>query len=88
MMVQEHEVANLIMEEIRWTTGNFAPPEWACPTHRALVEGLRGFDTDLREHIHLENDVLFPRSIQMEAELRGARMHGLVLAAWDIRKED
>ncbi len=73
MMVQEHEAANRIMEEIRWTTGNFTPPEWACPTHRALFEGLRGFDADLREHIHLENDVLFPRSIQMEAELRGTR---------------
>jgi regulator of cell morphogenesis and NO signaling len=70
MMVQEHEAANLIMEEIRWTTGNFTPPEWACPTHRALFDGLRGFECDLREHVHIENDVLFPRSIQMEAELR------------------
>ena len=33
--------------------------------------GLREFDADLQEHIHLENDVLFPRSIQMEAALRG-----------------
>ncbi len=70
MMVQEHEAANLIMEEIRWSTGNFTPPEWACPAHRALFDGLRGFESDLREHIHLENDILFPRSIQMEAELR------------------
>jgi regulator of cell morphogenesis and NO signaling len=73
MMVQEHEAANLIMEEIRWSTGNFAPPEWACPTHRALFDGLRGFAVDLKEHIHLENDVLFPRSIQMEAELRDSK---------------
>jgi regulator of cell morphogenesis and NO signaling len=70
MMVQEHEAAKLIMEEIRWTTGNFTPPEWACPTHRAMFDGLRGFESDLREHVHLENGVLFPRSIQMEAELR------------------
>lgn len=72
MMVQGHEAAKLIMEEIRWATGNFAAPEWACPTHRALFDGLRGLDVDLKEHIHLENDFLFPRSIQMEAELRNS----------------
>jgi regulator of cell morphogenesis and NO signaling len=71
MMVQEHEAANKIVEKIRSSTGNFSVPEWACPTHRALLDGLREFDADLQEHIHLENDVLFPRSIQMEAELRG-----------------
>ncbi len=70
MMMQEHEAANLIMEKIRRFTGNFAPPVWACPIHRALFDGLREFDADLQEHIHLENDVLFPRSIQMETELR------------------
>jgi regulator of cell morphogenesis and NO signaling len=70
MMVQEHEVASRIMEQLRQCTGNFSPPEWACPTQRALLDGLREFDADLKEHIHLENDVLFPRSIQMEASLR------------------
>ncbi len=70
LMVQEHEAAKLIMEEIRWSTENFAAPEWACPSHRALFDGLRGFEIDLREHLRLENDVLFPRSIQMEAEFR------------------
>jgi regulator of cell morphogenesis and NO signaling len=70
MMVQEHESANSIMKEIRGCTGDFTLPEWACPTYRALFDGLRAFETDLQEHIHLENDVLFPRSIQMEAELQ------------------
>lgn len=59
------------MEQTRRCTGSFSPLEWACPTQRALLDGLREFDADLQEHIHLENDVLFPRSIQMEAELRG-----------------
>lgn len=70
MMVQEHESANSIMKEIRGCTGDFTLPEGACPTHRALFDGLCAFETDLQEHIHLENDVLFPRSIQMEAELQ------------------
>ena len=71
MMVQEHEVASRIMEQIRRCTGDYAVPEWACPTQHGLIDGLREFDADLREHIHLENDVLFPRAIQMEVELRG-----------------
>jgi regulator of cell morphogenesis and NO signaling len=70
MLVQEHESANCIMKEIRGCTGGFTIQEGACPTHRALFDGLRAFETDLQEHIHLENDVLFPRSIQMEAELQ------------------
>lgn len=70
MIMQEHEVANRVMEQIRRCTGDYAVPEWACPTQRALIEGLREFEADLREHIHLENDLLFPRAIQMETELR------------------
>lgn len=70
MMVQEHESANSIMKEIRRCTGDFAIPESACPAHIALLDGLLEFENNLREHIHLENDILFPRSIQMEAELQ------------------
>lgn len=70
MLVQEHESAASIMRAILGCTGDFTLPKGACPTHRALFDGLRAFEADLREHIHLENDVLFPRSIQMEAELK------------------
>lgn len=69
LMVQEHEVVSRIVEQIRSITGNFSPPEWACPTQRALFDGLREFAMDMRVHIHLENDILFPRCIQMEVEL-------------------
>jgi polyferredoxin len=50
------------------TTG-FEAPAWACATHTALFIGLRAFETDLKQHVHLENDVLFPRAIKLEAEL-------------------
>lgn len=73
MMLQEHEAANRIMKEIRRRTAEFTPPERACPTHRALFDGLREFGEDLERHVHLENDVLFPRTIQMEAELRAKK---------------
>jgi regulator of cell morphogenesis and NO signaling len=69
MMEQEHESANHIMDELRCLTRGFEPPEWGCITHIALFAGIREFESELKQHVHLENDVLFPRAIQMEAEL-------------------
>jgi regulator of cell morphogenesis and NO signaling len=69
MMEQEHESANRIVAELRQLTIGFEPPEWACATHIALFAGLREFETDLKQHVHLENDILFPRAIEMEGVL-------------------
>jgi regulator of cell morphogenesis and NO signaling len=71
MMEQEHESAGHLMAELISMTNHFQPPSWACATHIALFAGLRKFEADLREHVHLENDVLFPRAIQLEAQLKG-----------------
>jgi len=70
MMEQEHESANHILAELVRLTSHFEPPSWACPSHIALFSGLREFATDLQQHVHLENDVLFPRAIQLETELK------------------
>ena len=70
MMVQEHESVNRIVAELRRLTHGFEPPEWACATHCALFSGLRAFETNLLQHLHLENDVLFPRAVQLESELK------------------
>jgi len=69
MMKQEHESANRVMSELRSMTQGFQPPDWACATHVALFAGLGDFEADLKQHVHLENDVLFPRAIQLETEL-------------------
>jgi len=70
MMEQEHESADRILAELMRLTNNCEPPTWACVTQIALFSGLRQFESDLREHVHLENDVLFPRAIQLEAQLK------------------
>ncbi len=70
MMEQEHESADHIMVELIHLTDHFGPPSWACATHIALYAGLRDFESDLRQHVYLENEVLFPRALQMEAELK------------------
>lgn len=69
VVMQEHESANHIMAEIRRITSDFEVPEGACATHTALFTGLHAFEKDLKQHLHLENDVLFPRAIKLEAEL-------------------
>jgi len=52
-------------------TGGYALPDDACPTFRALYEELERMESDLHQHIHLENNILFPRAIELEGQ------HGL-----------
>jgi regulator of cell morphogenesis and NO signaling len=73
MMVQEHESAQALVAKMRQLTSDFQAPEWACTTHLALYSGLRGFESDLRQHVHVENDLLFPRAIEMESVLNQRR---------------
>ena len=66
MMTQEHDAAGTLLAEIRRLSGNFTTPEDACPTFHAFYDGLREFEQDLHQHIHLENNILFPRAIELE----------------------
>jgi regulator of cell morphogenesis and NO signaling len=66
MMMNEHEAALQILDKLRGLTNGFTPPEWACATHVSFHAGLRAFEKDLKQHIHLEDDVLFPRAIELE----------------------
>lgn len=69
MMIREHDSAEALIAEIRHLTNNFEMPARACSTHIALYTGLREFEADLREHARVENEVLFPRAIEMESTL-------------------
>jgi len=66
VMEREHDGAGDALEEIRELTGNYNPPSYACATVRALYEGLQALEKDLHVHIHLENNILFPRAIALE----------------------
>ena len=67
MMTQEHDAAGTLIAEIHRLSGNFTTPEDACPTFHAFYDGLREFEQDLHTHIHLENNILFPRALALEA---------------------
>jgi len=66
MMTAEHDAAGGLMTEIRDLSHYFTTPTGACPTYHAFYDGLREFEQDLHQHIHLENNILFPRAIEME----------------------
>ena len=66
VMEREHSGAGDALEEIRSLTDNFNPPSWACTTVRATYAGLQALEADLHVHIHLENNILFPRAIALE----------------------
>ncbi len=67
-MLNEHEAAGALLEEMRSSTQGFAPPAGACPTLIGLLDGIDAFEKDLHRHVHLENNLLFPRAIAMEKE--------------------
>lgn len=67
VMEQEHDNAGKALARLRDLTGGFVPPEDACTTYRAMLDGLAGLEADLHLHIHKENNILFPRAIQAEA---------------------
>jgi regulator of cell morphogenesis and NO signaling len=66
MMAREHDAAGALIAEIRRLSHNFVAPADACPTYHAFYDGLKDFEQDLHQHIHLENNILFPRAIDME----------------------
>lgn len=71
VMMAEHTTEGDRFEEIRRLTGDYSVPEDACNTYRVALEKLKAFESDLHRHIHLENNILFPRALQLEAEIRG-----------------
>ncbi|WP_439483364.1 iron-sulfur cluster repair di-iron protein [Cyclobacterium plantarum] len=66
MMMDEHENEGDRFEKIAALTSDFTPPGDACSTYRVTFALLDEFKTDLHQHIHLENNILFPKAIEME----------------------
>ena len=69
-MLGEHDDAGALTGRIRELSGAFQPPEGACPSYRGLYHALDEFERDLHHHIHLENNVLFPRAVELERSLQ------------------
>jgi regulator of cell morphogenesis and NO signaling len=66
MMELEHASAGEALRSLREDSNNFTAPEDACATFQASYLALRAFEADLHQHIHLENNILFPKAIALE----------------------
>jgi regulator of cell morphogenesis and NO signaling len=72
VMEREHTSAKQALARLRSLTNDYTPPEGACGTFRAAIDGLAEMEADLLEHIHKEDDNLFPRAADLEATLLAA----------------
>lgn len=70
LMEAEHEQAGEALENIRLLTDNFKLPVDACNSYTILYKKLDEYENDLHKHVHLENNILFPKTILAEQKLR------------------
>jgi len=66
MMEHEHDSAGNALRAMRQASGGYAPPTDACVSYQTSYRALADFEADLHQHIHLENNILFPRAVAME----------------------
>jgi regulator of cell morphogenesis and NO signaling len=69
VMEAEHDNAGNIMRQINTLTNSYTPPADACTTFKVLYNELMEFENDLHMHVHLENNILFPKAAELELKL-------------------
>jgi regulator of cell morphogenesis and NO signaling len=69
MMHMEHEIAGDMLKTIRNLTNDYQVPDGACNSFQLLYHKLKELENDLHQHIHLENNILFPKALQLEKSL-------------------
>jgi regulator of cell morphogenesis and NO signaling len=67
MMIQEHDEAGQALRSLREVSSNYQVPGDGCISFRTLYQALEEFEKDLHQHVHLENNILFPRAAELEA---------------------
>jgi regulator of cell morphogenesis and NO signaling len=63
VMVDDHEEAGEMLRKLRQLSSDYTPPMGACPSYQGLFHGLADFEKDMHQHVHLENNILFPRAL-------------------------
>lgn len=76
-MMKEHDGAGELARQIRISSAGYVTPSDACTSFNALYKELQEFERDLHQHVHLENNILFPRAMELEEAVLsgGARSH-------------
>lgn len=65
-MLSDHDDTGVLLKSLRNVTRDYTLPEGACMSYQALYHGLEAIEKDLHQHIHLENNILFPRALELE----------------------
>ena len=68
-MMQEHDAAGELVRKIRAASNGYQPAENSCTTFKAMYQELQQFEEDLHLHVHLENNILFPRAVELESAI-------------------
>jgi len=76
MMEQDHNAVISILREVRALTGDYTLRDPECEMYRVLSQALQSLETEIHEHIHLENNVLFPKAMQLEEALLNGGPNG------------
>jgi regulator of cell morphogenesis and NO signaling len=71
-MLADHDDAGALLAKMRALSGGYRTPEESFPSYRGLYQALEEFESDLHHHVHLENNILFPRAVEMERSLKEA----------------
>ena len=66
-MMKDHDSAGELARQIRKASSEYTPPADGCASYQALYLDLHEFEADLHQHVHLENNILFPRAVEMES---------------------
>jgi regulator of cell morphogenesis and NO signaling len=66
MMIHEHDTAGIALRGMREASAGYTAPVEACVSYQTLYRALSDFEADLHQHIDLENNILFPRAVEME----------------------
>jgi regulator of cell morphogenesis and NO signaling len=69
MMMLEHDSAAKVLEKMRQLSSDYTVPADGSSSFKVLYQALEAFERDLQQHIHLENNILFPRALQMENQV-------------------
>jgi regulator of cell morphogenesis and NO signaling len=69
-MLADHDDAGVLLAKMRDLSGGYRAPDGSCPSYRGLYQALEEFERDLQYHVHLENNILFPRAVEMERSLK------------------
>lgn len=72
VMEHEHDDAGRALEEMRKLSSDYTPPGDACNTFRATLDGLAQLEADMHQHVHKENNILFPRALKMPQKTSNA----------------